>query len=353
MEGMRLAQSAPLTGLIAQVLLIATLAVAVGLGGGGFSPTGWVVGVACGVITNAALAGGLSHYRASRLSPADWVTLARATFAVGIAALVADSFAEPAPVTLLVSLAALALSLDAVDGWVARRTRTAGLLGARFDGEVDAFLILVLSVYVARSAGVWALAIGAARYLFLVAGWLRPWMRAPLPPRYWRKVVAATQGIVLTLAAANVLPPTLTSGALVVALALLAESFGRDVWWLRSHRPAAPRRLPTGTDQRPVIPAGPGRGRVRRSVAGAVTILAALIVWAALVAPDQPRYLTLTGRQRLDLQPHSDGTRHREFLGRPAARAGRVRPVGRLLPEHADLVRAALRQEELGHDRPR
>ena len=37
-----------------------------------------------------------------------------------------------------------------------------------------------------------ALAIGAARYAFLAAGWSLPWMREPLPPRYWRKVVAVT-----------------------------------------------------------------------------------------------------------------------------------------------------------------
>src|SRR5204863_9226226 len=130
--------------------------------------------------------------------------------------------------------------LDAVDGWVARRTRTTEF-GAHFDAETDAFLILVLSVYVSRSAGAWVLAIGAARYAFLAAQGPLPWMRAPLPPRYWRKVVAAVQGIVLTVAAAEVLPPALMNAALVVALALLAESFGRDVWWLRRHRdrPAA------------------------------------------------------------------------------------------------------------------
>ena len=302
MVGMRVAQNAPLTGLIAQVLLIAALAVAVGLGGTGLSPAGWVVGVACGVITNAALAGGLTHYRASRLSPADWVTLARATLAVGVAALVADAFGQRPPVTLLVSLAAVALALDAVDGWVARRTRTTGILGARFDGEVDAFLILVLSVYVARSVGAWVLAIGAARYLFLAAGWPLPWMRAPLPPRYWRKVVAATQGVVLTIVVAGVLPQALASGALIVALVLLAESFGRDVWWLRSHRLAPSPPLPTGTDQRPTVPMGSGRGRARRAVAVTLTILAALLVWAALVAPDQPKYLTLSGFLRVPLE---------------------------------------------------
>ena len=70
-------------------------------------------------------------------------------------------------------------------------------LGARFDGEVDAFLILALSVYVAPISARGCSLIGAARYLFLLGEWLLPWMRAPLPPRRWRKVVAAAQGIVL------------------------------------------------------------------------------------------------------------------------------------------------------------
>src|SRR5947208_2228657 len=81
-----------------------------------------------------------------------------------------------------------------------------------------------LSVYVAPADGWWVLAIGAARYAFLAAGWLLPWMRADLPPRDWRKTVAATQGIVLAIAAAGVLPPDLIVAALAGALALLGES---------------------------------------------------------------------------------------------------------------------------------
>ena len=102
------------------------------------------------------------------------MTLTRATLAVGVAALTAESFLRDVPVATLVALAAVALVLDYVDGRVARRTGTASALGARLDGEVDAFLILVLSVYVAPSAGAWVLAIGAARYAFLVAGWPFP-----------------------------------------------------------------------------------------------------------------------------------------------------------------------------------
>jgi peptidoglycan/LPS O-acetylase OafA/YrhL/phosphatidylglycerophosphate synthase len=221
----------PVTGLIAQVLLVAVLAGTVGLSG-----AGWVVGIGCGVLTNALLARGLARYRADRLGPANRVTLARATLVGGVAALTVDPSARPATVTTLVALTAVALTLDAVDGRVARRTGSVSALGGTFDGEVDAFLMLVLSVYVARTAGAWVLAIGAARYAFGVAGWLVPWMRRTLPPRYWRKVVTAIVGITLALAVSELAPRLLTTVALVVSLALIAESFGRDVWWLWRRR---------------------------------------------------------------------------------------------------------------------
>ena len=70
----------------------------------------------------------------------------------------------PVPVGALTTLAVVALALDAVDGRVARRTGTASAVGARFDMEVDAVLVLLLSVYVARSLGLWVLAIGSAHY---------------------------------------------------------------------------------------------------------------------------------------------------------------------------------------------
>jgi phosphatidylglycerophosphate synthase len=297
----RAIQAGPATGLIVQVLLLGALAATVGLGG-----AGWLVGLACGVTMNAALARGLSRHRYERLGPAVWVTLSRATLAVGVAALTAESFDRPAPVAILVTLTAAALVLDAVDGWVARHTQTASTLGALFDGEVDAFLIAVLSVYVAPSAGAWVLAIGAARYGFLAAGWVLPWMREPLPPRYWRKVVAATQGIALMVAAADVLPPAVTRIALVAALALLAESFGRDVWWLWSHRDAPPRHAAAVPNREAgtggATPAGPRRGRVRTGIATVLTILAVLVVWIALVAPNQPGQLTLSAFARLPLE---------------------------------------------------
>jgi phosphatidylglycerophosphate synthase len=287
----RASQTGPVTGLIAQVVLLTVLAGTAGLGA-----AGWTVGIACAVTMATALARGLARHPGDRLGPASWVTLARATLAVGVAALAADSFTHGTPVALLVTLAAVALVLDAVDGWVARRTGMATELGARFDGEVDAFLILALSVYVAPVCGTWVLAIGAARYLFLAGEWLLPWMRAPLPPRRWRKLVAATQGVVLTVAAAGVLPRTLTQALLLAALALLTASMGQCTWWLWRRRHAA-------HDQVPEEDAGqPQRAQLRTGIAVAVTVLALLLVWAALVAPNQPSHLNLGAVARLPLE---------------------------------------------------
>ena len=295
---MRAVHAGPLIGLIVQVLVLAALAGTVGLRAGG-----WVVGLTCGVIVNAALAHSLSRYRCDRLGAANWVTLARASLAVGVAALVADSFAHRAPVTLLVSITALALALDLVDGRVARRTRTTATLGAQFDGEVDAFLILILSVYVARSAGVWVLAIGAARYAFLAAGWLLPWMREPLPPRYWRKVVAATQGIVLTVAAAGILSPAVSDGRAcggprppcrVVRSRRVGGCGATATAPVRESAPTTPRA--TGSTLRPAADA------CDTTIGVAATIGAVVVVWAALVAPDQPGHLTLIAFLRIPLE---------------------------------------------------
>jgi phosphatidylglycerophosphate synthase len=327
LRAVRAAPAGPLVGLIAQLLLLAALTGTVGLGVGG-----WVAGLTCAVVMNAALANGLSRYRSEGLGTADWVTLARASLAIGVLALVADSFEQRAPVTLLVAISALALTLDYVDGWIARRTGTTATLGAQFDGEVDAFLILILSVYVARSAGAWVLAIGAARYAFLAAGWPLPWMGAPLPPRYWRKVVAATQGIVLTIAAAGVLPRSLTQATLLAALALLGESFGRDVLWLWTHRHASHSRVPVGVDATVELASlhRPERSRLHASIAAAFTVLALVIVWAAFVAPDRPEDLTPTA-----------------FLGVPLDGLALI-TVGVLLPRTPRRILAAVAGPALG-----
>jgi phosphatidylglycerophosphate synthase len=245
-------------GLASLVVLLTLLEAYVGL-----SLAGWTTGIACGAVLAAGAAQSAANGLVPSFGPADLVTLTRAMLSCGVAALVAESFVRGpsagTPLGTMVSIAALALFLDAVDGRVARMTGTASGFGARLDGEADAFLMLVLSLYVAGTAvarssggaglavgvlGFGVLAIGLMRYAFAMAGWALPWMRAQLPPRYWRKVVTATAGISLVFAAADIGAPAAYT-ALAISLALLLESFGRDVWWLWRHRPgetAAPAR---------------------------------------------------------------------------------------------------------------
>ena len=137
---------------------------------------------------------------------ANAITAVRAVLTVVLAALVVRSFAHDVSVTLVVAVASVALTTDALDGLVARRTGTVSRFGARFDMETDAALLLVLSLYVARDLGLWVLAIGLARYVFLAAKVPLPWLRGQAPARPWCKVVAALQGIVLVVAASALLP---------------------------------------------------------------------------------------------------------------------------------------------------
>ena len=267
---------ATILGMLATAALLGVVSATAGLG-----VAGWIVGLATGSAATALLVTARMRSDQPAIHPADWVTLTRALLIAGVAGLVADSFGRPVSVTALVTLSTVALVLDAVDGQVARRTGTATPLGARIDGEVDAFLILLLSIAVSQDYGGWVLVIGAARYALLLAGWLIPWLAAPLPPRYWGKVVAAVQGIVLTVAASGLLDRRAGMIAVAAALLLLAESFGRNVIWLYR----------TG--------AGP---RTRRALRLAITVLSVVLVWGVLVAPDRLFQLTPAAFARIPVE---------------------------------------------------
>jgi phosphatidylglycerophosphate synthase len=214
-------------GVGAQLILLTLLWAGVGL-----SPAGWLAGAAYAVAIWAILSAALRRSGTRSLGPADLVTLARAVLVGGVTALVTDGAAAGTRVLVLVALASVALVLDAVDGHVARRTGTSSPLGARFDMEVDAFLILVLSVYVAMTLGAWVLAIGVMRYAFVAAARVLPWLSSPLPPSFARKTVAALQGVVLVVTGARIIPDPVAAAAVGLALASLVWSFGRDIVWL-------------------------------------------------------------------------------------------------------------------------
>jgi phosphatidylglycerophosphate synthase len=238
----------PAAGLAVQFVLLAVIAGTVGL-----TAAGWLAGAAYGIVLCGLLARGLRRSGATGLGPANVVTLARALMVGGVTAMVVSSWQQPVHQALLVTVVAVALALDGVDGQVARRTGTSSALGARFDMEVDSFLVLLLSVFVAGTFGWWTVAIGAFRYVFVAASWALPWLTAPLPPRFSRKVVAVVQGVVLVVATAGLLPYPVVLAALAVAVASPAWSFGLDIAWL--WRTEQARRAAGARPNRPVVPA--------------------------------------------------------------------------------------------------
>jgi phosphatidylglycerophosphate synthase len=228
------------TAALTQVALLAVLSLLVGVG-----PVGWAAALGYAAAVSLALARGLGYTGA--LGPADKVTLARSTLVGCVTAVVAGGVDQPA---VLVGMTLVALVLDGVDGQVARRTGTASPLGARFDMEVDAFLILMLSVYVATRLGPWVLAIGLMRYAFIAAGRAVAWLRAPVPSTMAGKVVAASQGVVLVVTTAGSLPPAIMTWAVAAALAALVWSFGRSVVWLYRNRFRGGQRGPNAVRNR-------------------------------------------------------------------------------------------------------
>jgi phosphatidylglycerophosphate synthase len=168
--------------------------------------------------------------------PANQITTARAVFV----ALIAACIGELADVIAAVAAAAaIAVTvMDGVDGWVARRTRMSSAFGARFDMEVDSLLILVLSIlaWQYEKAGGWVMLSGLLRYVFVLAGWVWPWMERPLEPSRRRQTVCVVQVTALIVVVEPFVPRPISTAVAAIGLAILAASFLVDTRWLVLHR---------------------------------------------------------------------------------------------------------------------
>lgn len=180
------------------------------------------------------------HLPLQRFGAANRVTLLRAAIAALAAGLIGRAPLSSALLWAVAALAGVALALDGVDGHLARRRDLQSPFGARFDMEVDAFLILVLAVlaYQTDKAGVWVLLSGLLRYGFVALGCAPPRLNRPLPPSKRRQTVCVLQGIVLTVLLTPVSTPPWSAWLAAVALVALAASFAADVIWL-IHRPTS------------------------------------------------------------------------------------------------------------------
>lgn len=168
------------------------------------------------------------------IGTANRITLLRATWVLAVAGLVLHGPLSDRAAWWIIGWSTGAMVLDGVDGHVARRSAGTSRFGARLDMEVDAFLLLALSVLVWQGGkvGAWILAVGGIRYLFVASGRLWPALRGELPPSQRRRAVCVIQGAVLL---GCLLPGVGSARASLLAgggLALLVYSFAVDVVWL-------------------------------------------------------------------------------------------------------------------------
>ncbi len=173
-----------------------------------------------------------------RFGAANMITCFRAALSAILAGAIAnaDTLAES---WWLASLAAIALALDGLDGYVARRQKFTSKFGAFFDQEVDAAFILVLTLLLLASGkiGIWIVAIGLMRYILLCVGVIWPILATPLPKSRIRSSVCGLLVAALVICLLPVIESnmaTLIGGAALIALTL---SFGKDVIWLLTKAP--------------------------------------------------------------------------------------------------------------------
>lgn len=175
-----------------------------------------------------------SAYPHDMLGFANAVTLMRLALAAALAGSLAAGAASGVAAWSITAVAAVALALDGADGWLARRQGLVSEFGARFDMEVDSLLAAVLAgiVLLEGKTGPEVLILGLARYLFVGASAVMPWLAAPLPESMRRKAVCVLQiGTLVVLTVPDV-AGTGARAMAVVAAAALVWSFACDIRWL-------------------------------------------------------------------------------------------------------------------------
>lgn len=231
----------PLGPKVAGYATIGTI-VAAGAGAGvgevcGLGPAAPVLSAAVIVIAFLASERARRIHRPLRFGPANRITLSRGILVGVVAAFIGSDVNSESMATVSI-IAAVALAMDGLDGYVARRTGLASPYGAQLDMEVDSLLMMALSILAWQwdRGGVWVLFCGLARYLWVLACFTWPWFARALPPAFRRKT-ACVIGIGGLLGSVFPWPWALfATGLAATATLTLVWSFAIDVVWLVRRR---------------------------------------------------------------------------------------------------------------------
>lgn len=212
---------------VASVILALVLAVSATLAMGSPLASMIVFGMVVGLVIH----GLRQSYPHQVLGLCNVVTLARAAMVAFLAGAVIAPQANP---WLVFWVAALAFSLDGVDGWLARRSGLTSRFGARFDMETDALLAAVLAIWILVSGktGPEILVLGFMRYAFCAAALVIPALQVDLPEAFRRKFICVIQISALITLLFPLTPEVAVIPVSFLAAALLSWSFAVDINWL-------------------------------------------------------------------------------------------------------------------------
>ena len=187
---------------------------------------------------------GLHAHPHRRLGLANVIT----SFRAGLTALIAAALVEAQHLGpggdesltwALIAVVVVTLLLDGVDGFAARRQGTHSNFGKRFDMEVDALMVLVLSLlaFASGKAAWFVILVGTMRYGYLAVHTMLPHLPKALKPSFARKAICVAQVVGLCLVMTPPIGPHLSNAIALAALVLLTASFGRDLLEQISRRP--------------------------------------------------------------------------------------------------------------------
>jgi phosphatidylglycerophosphate synthase len=187
----------------------------------------WPIGVVAVATFGWLIALGWGAWTASgRFGVANGVTVVR------LATLVACALGSyTARGELIAALVLGVFALDAIDGWLARRTGSASAFGAHFDMETDALLVLTIDLLLWQrgTLGAWIMTTGLLRYVYVLFVAALPGDAAPMPKARWAR--AAFGILVIGLVLALALESALGAFAALLGTALVTASFARSFHW--------------------------------------------------------------------------------------------------------------------------
>jgi len=135
---------------------------------------------------------------------------------------------------MIVILGMIALLLDGLDGFIARKYDHVTKFGEKIDQESDNFLMLVLSIslYLNREIGAYIFLIPLYRYLFIFFMSKYDWLKTELPISQFRKFACAVTTLFMVVAQDVYFDPENTLFLVILSLFIITFSFAKDIIWL-------------------------------------------------------------------------------------------------------------------------